>query len=112
MDALVDLSWRAYPGGAIMAAGVAMLIWGLAGVARGERLPFIDRTKPIVWVSGLRMVLVGMAIAAFGGAWIWQQLWLLILALVIGGEELVETSIVLFVLRWGQRQEAQPTLTA
>ena len=29
MDALVDLSWRAYPASLIMALGGAVLVWGL-----------------------------------------------------------------------------------
>jgi len=105
MDALVDLSWRAYPAAAIIASGVAMAAWGVAGLVRGWRMPFADRAKPVVWVSGFRLAIVGLAVVALGAAWLSQQLWVLLLALAIGGEELLETSVILFALRWGQRQE-------
>ena len=106
MDALVDLSWRAYPGGAVMALGIALELYGFARLAAWRRISAFDGEKPLVFVSGLRAVLVGMAIAGVGAAWVWQQLWVLLIALAIGGEELLETSFVLFVLRRGRKQEA------
>ncbi|MDZ4278376.1 MAG: hypothetical protein U1B78_04480 [Dehalococcoidia bacterium] len=112
MDALVELSWRAYPAAAIIAAGLALAALGAAGLARGYLLPVRDRSKPIVWVSGFRMAVVGMAVTGLGAAWLWQQVWLLALALAIGGEELLETSFVLYVLRWGQKQEARHATAA
>ncbi len=58
-------------------------------------------------VSGFRLAITGIAVAGVAGAWVRQQVWLLALSLAIGGEELLETSFVLYVLRWGQREEAR-----
>ena len=33
MDALVDLSWRAYPGGALMALGTMLAVYGFGRLA-------------------------------------------------------------------------------
>jgi len=107
MDALVDLSWRAYPGSFIMAIGFAMAAYGVARLVAWHSLSAFESGTPIVFVGGLRAVAVGLAVAGVGAAWIWQQLWVLLIALAIGGEELLECSVILFVLRRGRRIQAQ-----
>ncbi len=106
LDALVDLSWRAYPGGVMLAVGIAAVAYGLIISGRVVAARVSDGSQPIALVSGLRVALVGAAVAGLAGAWIWQQVWLLVLALVFGAEELLETSVVLYVLRRGRRLEA------
>ncbi len=107
METLVDLSWRAYPASLIIALGGTVLARGLVTVFATARIAASDRGKPISLVTGIRLALVGGAIVALGAAWLWQQLWLFILALAIGGEELLETSVVLYTLRRGRRLEEQ-----
>ncbi len=102
MDAFIDLSWRAYPGGVVLAAGVAMLVHGLRVINFSGR-----RSQPVSLVLGIRMVIFGVVLAGLAGAWIWHQLWLLALALAFGGEEALETSIVLYALRRGHRIERE-----
>ena len=108
MDAIVDLSWRAFPGGALMALGTTLAIYGFGRLAAWFRISAFDGDKALVFVGGLRAVLVGLAIAGVGGAWVWQQLWVLLISLAIGGEELLETSVVLYVLRRGRRMQRAP----
>ena len=105
MDTIVDLSWRAYPGGALMALGITLAVYGFGRLATWRSISAFDGSKALVFVSGLRAVLVGFAIAGVGGAWVWQQLWVLLISVAIGGEELVETSVVLYVLRRGRRMQ-------
>ena len=105
MDAIVDLSWRAYPSGALMAFGITLAVYGFGRLATWRSISAFDGSKVLVFVSGLRAVLVGLAIAGVGGAWVWQQLWVLLISVAIGGEELVETSFVLYVLRRGRRMQ-------
>ena len=108
MDAIVDLSWRAYPGGALMALGIMLAVYGIGRLSAWRGLSAFDGSKATVFVSGMRAVLVGCAIAGVGGAWVWQQLWVLLSSLAIGGEELLETSFVLYVLRRGDRMQRTP----
>lgn len=105
MDAFVDLSWRAYPGGVLLATGAGLLIFGLHRLATTFRPSVNDRDRPIVLVSAFRISIIGIALSGLAGAWIWQQVWLLALALAFGAEELLETSFALYVLRRGQRVE-------
>ncbi len=107
MDALVELSWRAYPAAAIMAGGGLAFALGARALTRAFRLSVWDPERPIVHVAGFRLAAVGLAVAGVGTAWLSQQLWVLLLSLAIGGEELLETSIILFALRRGRRLEAQ-----
>jgi hypothetical protein len=91
-----------------MAAGMAAFLHGALRLLRALRLSFWDRSKPITWVGGFRTAIVGLAIVGLGASWLTQQLWVLLLALAIGGEELLETSVILYALRRGQRLEAKP----
>ena len=103
MNALADLSWRAYPSALLMAAGAALFVYGAQTLLRALRISIWDLDRPIVWIGGFRAAIIGLALLALGASWLWQQLWLLLLALAIGGEELLETSVILFALRRGRR---------
>jgi hypothetical protein len=103
MDAIVDLSWRAYPPGAIAAFGLLASARGLALLVQGWRRSVWDRDKNLVWMTGFRLTIVGLAVVALAAAWQWQQLWVLLIALAIAGEETLETSMVIFALRRSRR---------
>jgi hypothetical protein len=102
MDALVELSWRAYPAVALLVAGLGLMARGVRDMTSGLRRPY----RPATYMAGFRAGVVGLAVAGIAGAWVWQQLWLLVLALAIGGEELLESSIALYALREGERRAA------
>lgn len=84
----------------------AMLVVGLTLALRGVRRcgaalprPRSGAMQPLIWMRGFRMTLVGIAVAAAGAAWLWHLGWLLALAVAIGGEETLETSIAIAALR-------------
>ena len=103
MDVLIDLSWRVYPAIAIMAFGVAVVVFGVRRSFLG------DSAKLLTWLGGFRLAVIGFAVAGIGAAWAWHQLWLLVLSLVIVGEEVLESSIAIFVLKKGQRSPTNQT---
>jgi hypothetical protein len=105
MDVLAELSWRAYPAGATIALGLVAFAVGAWRALATFRIPATEPRRPEEFLAGLRVLLVGGAVALIGVAWAWQQLWLLVLGLVIGGEELLETSFALHVLRRGMRRQ-------
>ncbi len=72
---------------------------GLRGALRG------DSGKLLPWIKGFRLSIIGLALAGLGVAWGWHLTWLLVLTLAIGGEEILESSMVIFALRRGGRLE-------
>lgn len=102
MDALIDLSWRLYPAAVIIAAGVAIAAVGLRREIDGIRRPIRDPTKVLTFVRGFRLAVIGLALAGIGAAWAWHLTWLLVLSLVIGGEETLEGTIIIFALTRGR----------
>ncbi len=71
METLTDLAWRIYPAAAIVAFGGAGAGVGVRRIVRSIR----DRGRvtgaTAAYVTGLRLVFVGLAAAGVGVAWIW-----------------------------------------
>lgn len=75
---------------------------------RAHNLPPRDPTKALRFVRGLRLSIIGLAIVGLGAAWMWQILWIAVLAAIIGAEETLETSIVTFGLTRGKDLRLRP----
>jgi hypothetical protein len=103
MDAIADLSWRLYPAAALMAAGSALAAIGLRRGVGGLLLPIRHPGKALVCMRGFRLAVIGLAVAAIGAAWLWQIDWLMVLALVIGGEETLESTLHVYALTNGSK---------
>lgn len=104
MDALWELSWRAYPAAALIAGGLAIVVCGVWRQRRGIGLPVTRAAKGTAMARALRSVLTGLAAIGVGAAW-WGHLeLLLVVSLVIGGEELLETSVVIAALDDAERR--------
>ena len=67
-----------------------------------------DPTKMHRFVIGFRIAVIGITMAGVGVAWNWNILWLFVLSLAFGGEELVESTVHLYILRRGPRRPARP----
>ena len=104
MDVIADAGWRLYPAGLVIGVGAVMVFWGVRRLVQMERVPSRDRTKPIQYAGGLRLMFAGFAVVGVGAAWVWNQPFILAVALGIGGVELVETTVVLLVLRSRERR--------
>ncbi len=110
IDAVVELSWRAYPAALIALVGAAMAV-------RGVRMTWgwaahNDSEHNLRFIRGFRVTVIGLAIASIAVAWVWQLLWVLILALAIGGEETLESSVHAYAVRRGLRLEAEANAKA
>ena len=82
-----------------------MTLWGVRLEVGGFRRAAYDLDKVLMIVRGFRFFVLGIAVASLAAAWIWHLLWLLVLALAIGGEEMLEMSIVIYALRRGKRDD-------
>jgi hypothetical protein len=104
VDAIWLLSWRAWPATALVLGGIALALRAVWAERRGMALPSTDPHKGVAFVRALRGVLVGLAAAVMGVAWIWQLDTVFLVAAVIGGEELLETSVVVAALDDAERR--------
>jgi hypothetical protein len=106
MDAIWDLSWRAWPAAGIGAAGLLLLLRGMALAWRGARTPLNVPGKNFSVMRGLRAILLGGSLAAVAAGWTWQIAALVAAGLAIGFEETLETSIA----TWALKQEYESDL--
>lgn len=101
MDALMELSWRGYPAALLIVLGLGLASVGVHRNAAGVRRPASDPRKAWAMVRCLRTVVVGLATAAAGVAWLFRLEPLLGIALIIGLGETIETTMVLAACREG-----------
>ena len=99
LDAIVDLGWRAYPSALIIASGALLLSIGTRKIVAASTLPAGDTAKMLTVVRGFRIAVVGLALAGLGAAWAWHVTWPLVLSLVFGGEELLESTTHISILK-------------
>jgi hypothetical protein len=78
-----------------IAAGVALLVWSVWTNAADMRRPLSDPTKALGLARWLRTTILGLAAVAIGIGWLWDVWPLIGLALVIAGEETLETTSVI-----------------
>ncbi len=95
MNGVFELSWRAYPAGVLLVVGGVLVVLGL----RRMWQPFRGPIDAMAWMTGFRLGVVGLALVGIALAWLWQQVWLLAIALGVGGEELLESSAYVAALR-------------
>ncbi len=102
MSELIDGAWRVYPAVALIAAGIVLAVRGFGGeIAAFRRAPG-DPATPLAMMRAFRRGIVGAAVAGLAAAWLWQLAWLAILSGIIAGEELLESSLVVFGLTRGR----------
>jgi hypothetical protein len=85
MDALFALSWRAYPASLLLVAGLTMSVWSVRRGLSAARHEARDPRRALALLRGFRGAVVG-------------------LALIIGGQELLEATVVIAALRQGVRR--------
>jgi len=102
MEALVTASWQSYAAWVLIVAGTPLLAAGLAIELDGITRPLRDPAKVITWVRGFRLSMIGLALAGAGAGWLFDQTWVIVLSLAIGGEETLESSIMHFALTRGR----------
>src|SRR5687767_3901017 len=75
--------------------GIALLVWSVWSNLDEIRRPLSDPTKALGLVRWLRTTILGLAAVAIGLGWLWDSWPLIGLALIIAGEETLETTSVI-----------------
>jgi hypothetical protein len=100
-----DPLWTSPLALAVIALGVVFMWRGLRGGRDGERALLGQRIDMLNRIEGFRLMVFGLVLVGIGAAVIWRAQWLLLLALGIGFVEILESSALIAVWRWGRRRE-------
>src|SRR5215218_10632688 len=102
----LDLLWTTPIAFAVIAVGT-MLMWrGLRGGRGGTQALIGQRIDMLNRIEGFRLTVFGLVLVGIGAALIWQAQWLLLLTLGIGFVEILESSVLIAVWRWGRHHGA------
>ena len=99
MEAIAHLSWKLYPVSGLMAFGLLVSYWGVRTALTPRASGDAGKTKLLATIEGFRYAVVGIALLGVGASWQWNITWLFVLSLVFGGEELLESTVHLSILR-------------
>lgn len=98
VELLVAAQWRLVPAAGLAAIGIVLLARGLWFGFAGSRGLMRERDA-LGWMRGFRLAVVGLCLVGFAASWVWQALWLFVVAAGILAEELLETSVIIEVLK-------------
>jgi hypothetical protein len=87
--------------------GVYLLSRAVAGARRSFRQP-LGSARNVTWMSSFRGFVLGSALVGVAAAIAFDITWLLLLSLAIGGEEVIETTLLLDGLRRGPTIRLHP----
>ena len=93
-----DSPWRVYPAAVLTLCGLALLakeLWfGFTG-SQG----LLRELDALGWMRGFHLAVVSLCFMGIGVAWAEQVFWLFVASAGILGEELLETSVIIEVLK-------------
>ena len=101
-----DPLWASPIAVAVIALGLMLVCRGLRGGRDGGRALLGQRIDMLNRIEGFRLTVFGLVLIGVGAAVIWQAQWLLLLALGIGFVEILESSALIAVWKWGRRRDA------
>ena len=106
MNVVVNLDplWSTPAAIALMGCGLLLMLRGLRGGRNGAQALLGQRTDMLSRIEGFRLTVFGLVLIGLGAAIIWQAKWLLLLALGIGFVEILESSTLIAVWKWGERR--------
>jgi hypothetical protein len=91
---------------ALVVLGLALAVWAVRRAIAQLRLEPRDPQRALAIVRGFRLAIVGLAAAGSGLGYGLDIAWLSGLSLVIGGEELLESSVAIRALEADRRRRA------
>jgi hypothetical protein len=83
----------------LIAAGLALALREARRGVRAARELRSDPERALAILLAFRRSVVGLALAGVGAAWTWDISWLLALSLIIGGQELLESTVMIRALK-------------
>ena len=93
------LVWTEYPAQCFILLGLSVVAWSFYWSAVTMRDQNKDPDHALTFVQGFRIMIVGLCVAGLGAGWLWDSRWLVGLSLIIGAEELLESSVIIKALK-------------
>lgn len=100
LDEILTASWRTYPAVVLIGAGLWLVVQGLLvrrAIPRGLR----DPHRALEVARSFRVGIAGLCLLGWAVGWIWSSGWVVAIAFIILGEEMLETSTMIATLREG-----------
>jgi hypothetical protein len=91
---------------AVVALGLMFAWRGLHGGRDGHRALLGQQIDMLNRIEGFRLTVFGLVLIGVSTAVIWRAQWLLLLALGIGFVEILESSALIAIWKWGRRHGA------
>src|SRR3972149_7501852 len=99
MVSIIVYFWNYYTPKLLFTFGIVITLLGIYwGIVRARK-ELKGPGRALAIAQSLRLVLIGLNIMGVGIGWIWNIESLLLLSIIIGAEELLETSIVIATLK-------------
>lgn len=103
MESILTLSWRVWPATLLALAGVTLLVRGVRALP-AARATSRDPERALAVARSLRTGIAGLCLTVLAIGWIAGAGWLAVLALIVLGEEMLETSVMVAALEDGRRR--------
>jgi hypothetical protein len=103
VEAFLLLPWRAAPAALLALGGVLLVTRGVRAFV-AARAATRDPERALAVARSFRIGIAGLCCLVFAIAWIASLGWLAILALIVLGEEMLETSVMVAALEDGRRR--------
>lgn len=87
------------PAECLILIGLGVFAWSVYWDIARRRDCDTDPGRALTLVRGFRIGITGLCLAGIGAGWLWDAEWLLGLSLIIGGEELLESSVIIKALK-------------
>ena len=95
---ITEAPWRLLPSMTLALSGLVLLAKGFWFGFAGSKGVLRERDA-LGWMRGFRLAVIGLCLTGIGIAWAEQVFWLFVASLGILGEELLETTVVIEVLK-------------
>jgi hypothetical protein len=93
-----DPAWAQWLIGALAVVGDGLIVYGLRRLVSGLSGPPADNNS-LTAMRGFRLAMIGLGVAGVATGLLLDKVWLIILALGIAGEEIFESSLIIWGLR-------------
>lgn len=103
MDVFNQVNWWTVLAGVLFFVGARQTLRGVGIWVSNARRTEPDMDRALTMIQAFQAAIVGLALVGFGLWIVTGATWILILALAVAGEEMLETSRIITALRADQR---------